>query len=358
MTSKSNTILRHILNEIRKSSLSSRSHSKKVISWIEDHRLRSKSAKALVFILPTRGCSWALSGSGGCSFCGYLYDNPKQTNFDEMTDQFKLILKEKLTDDQILSVKLFTSGSILDPKEVPEHVLLTLMEELALYSQIQEVVLESRPEYVNKDILNKIFQFLDPSVVEIAIGLESANNKILRDSINKGFFWEDFAQASSTVLSSGANIKTYLIFKPLFISEYDSIIDSFTSVKKIVELGIDTISINSISIHRGTLLSTLFEEEKYRPPWLWSLFHVCRELKHAHPDLRIICEPIAAGKERGAHNCGTCDRLVSEALKNFTLSQKVEYLMQPISCSCKNEWKSYLFHQKVSKTEIKPLKPQ
>ena len=270
---------------IRQKQLKRRSKEKNLIAWVEDHRLRSGKGKALVFILPTKGCSWALSKSGGCSICGYLYDNPQNVDFESMISKFKETVKSKITSDSIYSVKLFTSGSILDKREMPDEVLQKMLEILNKYDQIKEIVLESRPEYVTPKKLDFISQTISPEKIEIAIGLESANDEILRNSINKGFYWANFEKATKNVLDKGMKVKAYLIFKPPFVSEYDSILDTLNSAEKCIKLGVDTISINAVAIHRGTYLNELFEKKHYRTPWLWSLVYICKEIKMKFPFL-------------------------------------------------------------------------
>ncbi len=336
------------IKEIREKSLGDRSHTRKVVHWVEDHRLRSGPGKAIVFILPTRGCSWALSKSGGCSICGYIYDNPKESDFDTMLETFKIKLQESIKESDIYSVKLFTSGSFLDFSEVPQDIQKRILEETSQYEEVKEIVLESRPEYVTEKALDTIAESTDISKVEVAIGLESADNDILMKSINKGFFWEDFEKAMLRITEAGARVKAYLLFKPPFVSEFNSIQDILQSVSKLNEIGVETISINAISIHRGTYLSHLFEKKHYRTPWLWSLLHLCNEIKSTYPHLRLICDVVAAGTQRGAHNCGDCDSKIIDALKKFTMSQSLEDISGDFECSCKIEWKSYLFEEKVT----------
>ena len=336
---------------IREQALQSRSHSRNVVNWEEDHRLRSGKGRALVFILPTRGCSWALSKSGGCSICGYIYDNPQQTDFDMIIDSFNKIVKNKIKENIDYSVKIFTSGSFLDTREVPVEVQSKILGELANYKEIKEIVVESRPEFVTSQVLENISNVVDISLIEIAIGLESANNKILKNSINKGFFWEDFKKATERILEIGARVKAYLLFKPPFVSEYDSINDMLRSVDKIVNLGVDTISINAVSIHRGTYLSQLFESNQYRTPWLWSLLFLCKNIKKKYNETRLICDVVAGGNIRGAHNCGDCDKQIIQNLKDFTMSQNIADLERDTFCSCLFEWKSNLLHEKIGISE-------
>jgi radical SAM enzyme (TIGR01210 family) len=336
------------IREIRDKALGERSHSRKVVHWVEDHRLRSGPGKAIVFILPTKGCSWALSKSGGCSICGYIYDNPQEPDFENMMKTFKEKLHDSIKDGENYSLKLFTSGSFLDISEIPEEIQKEILEEASQYREIVEIVLESRPEYVTEKIMQTIKESIDIEKIEIAIGLESANDDILKKSINKGFFWEDFEKAAARIFDVGAKLKAYLLFKPPFVSEYDSIKDILQSVSRLNKLGVDTISINAISIHRGTYLSIMFEKNQYRTPWLWSLLHLCKEIKSKYPDLRLICDVVAGGTQRGAHNCGDCDKQMTEALKQFVLSQNSEDLNNEFNCSCKTEWKSFLLQEKIT----------
>ncbi len=345
---KINPDFANTIREIRGKALGERSHSRKVVHWVEDHRLRSGPGKAIVFILPTKGCSWALSKSGGCSICGYIYDNPQEPNFENMMKAFKEKLHDSIKDGGNYSLKLFTSGSFLDISEIPEEIQKEILEEASQYREITEIVLESRPEYVTKKTMQTIKESIDISKIEIAIGLESANDDILKKSINKGFFWEDFEKAATRIFDVGAKVKAYLLFKPPFVSEYDSIKDIMQSVSKLNKLGVDTISINAISIHRGTYLSIMFEKNQYRTPWLWSLLHLCKEIKSKYPDLRLICDVVAGGTQRGAHNCGDCDKQMTEALKQFVLSQNLEDLNNEFKCSCKTEWKSFLLQEKIT----------
>ncbi|MCE7741266.1 MAG: archaeosine biosynthesis radical SAM protein RaSEA [Candidatus Heimdallarchaeota archaeon] len=349
---KINPALSSMVREIRENSLKERQHSRKIVNWVEDHRLPTGAGKALVLILPTRGCSWALSKSGGCSICGYIYDNPLQPDYDIMLHSFKEILTQKIEKDLKYSLKLFTSGSFLDTREVPLEIQKEMMKEAAKYDQIEEIVLESRPEYVTESVLDNIAEHIEISKIEIAIGLESANNAILQNSINKGFFWEDFVKATNRIKDKGARVKAYLLFKPPFISEFDSINDILESVSKVADLGVNTVSINAMSIHRGTFLSQLFEKQLYRTPWLWSLLHLCQEIKQKFPDMRLICDVVAGGSERGAHNCGECDKEIISILKKFVLNQDSSALKEEVTCSCKTEWRSFLFSEKISNSEI------
>ena len=70
-----------------------------------------------------------LSGSGGCSVCGYLYDNPQHPDPEMIKSPFSEILKNKLSHDEEYSVKIFTSGSFLDINEVSPDTQKSILQE-------------------------------------------------------------------------------------------------------------------------------------------------------------------------------------------------------------------------------------
>src|SRR5512137_2120484 len=85
-----------------------------VSCWSEKDILGNKVVDAFVIIFKTRGCSWALES--GCSMCGYFYDSIwSDVSNKELLQQFKFALKRYKGEK---FVKIFTSGSFLDDKEI------------------------------------------------------------------------------------------------------------------------------------------------------------------------------------------------------------------------------------------------
>ncbi len=51
---------------------------------------------------------------------------------------------------------------------------------------------------------------------------------------------------------------------------------------------------------------------------------------------------IAAGQDRGAHNCGKCDETVGGYLKKYKATQDKKWLAEcwdKVECSCRAEWR-------------------
>ena len=241
--------------------------------------------------------------------CGYWNDRadgeiqPEHywQQFSSVMEKFKDILTDN---DHSIVFKMFTSGSFCDTNELDLELQLRILRTLSQYSNIKEIVIESRPEYLNSTILTRYREIISTQYLEIGIGIESSSDYIRTDIINKGFKWEQVVKAVERVHSYGFGVKAYLLFKPPFLSEYAAIMDLTKSIRDCVKLGVETISVNPTNIQQNTICSVLAAHNQFRSPWFYSLFWV---IKHAltQSDLsktRILCDPSAAGKDRGVHN--------------------------------------------------------
>jgi hypothetical protein len=336
-----NYIITDEMKVIRKKELEFRKKYKPVKKWIESCRLlNGKISHALVFILPTRGCSWALK-DGGCTMCGYIYDNPIEPTLEElknMISQVKKIIMEKKKEHEFEVIKIFTSGSYLDTFEIPIEIQKELLEFISHVPGIDEITIESRPEYVTPEALDMLDEVSQIVHIEIAIGLESASDQVRENSINKGFSWEDYLLAVKKINNSYCTSKAYLLLKPPLLSENAAINDIVESVDKLSELNVESISLNPMNVQRGTWISREFDRENYRPPWLWSVVFLLRKMVITLPNTRIICDPTSGGRERGAHNCGKCDKEILNLISEFSLTQDPSVFNKVPICDCLNEW--------------------
>jgi radical SAM enzyme (TIGR01210 family) len=62
-------------------------------------------------------------------------------------------------------------------------------------------------------------------------------------------------------------------------------------------------------------------------------------IERVHPaEGRLIVHPTAAGKIRGAHNCGKCDREVGAAIERYSVSMDIAEFTG-LDCECKKRWR-------------------
>ncbi|MFX1537448.1 MAG: archaeosine biosynthesis radical SAM protein RaSEA [Promethearchaeota archaeon] len=317
-----------------------------VATWTEETPLISKRGMPVlsqVIILSTRGCEWALSDHGGCSMCGYINDSSRR-DIDQsliLKQITKALDKHAPPDNKTVRVvKIFNSGSFFDDKELYPQTRHQILRQLAKNPEIQEVAVESRPEYINEEKLNAALDILGEKKLIIGIGVESTSDRIRIECINKGFTFYDIKKATSLIIDRGAFVKAYLLLKPPFLTEIESLWDTYRSVKVLNELKVQAISLNPCTVQKGTLVEKLFRRGQYRPPWLWTVLESLKNNLQKFPHIKILCEPTGVGSLRGSRNCGKCDKVVAQIIKEISLHQKIT--VEEPSCGCKDIWREVI----------------
>ncbi|MDH3365853.1 MAG: archaeosine biosynthesis radical SAM protein RaSEA [Thermoplasmata archaeon] len=293
--------------------------------WKEKENVDGKIVDAGVVILRTSGCAHSING--GCTMCGYNIESQENIDTGDLLAQFN---KASADMEGISFLKLYTSGSFLDEREIPADVrnhVLTWCKD-----RDSRLLFESRTEFVTEEMMDAVNGIHDD--LEIAVGLESSNDKVLKYAINKNMTVADYDNAADIIKKAGAKLRAYVLLKPPFLTEAEAIEDAIATAKH-AALKSDTISINPVNIQRGTLVERLWKNWAYRAPWLWSVVEVLNSC--ADVDRKVVCDPTGGGKERGAHNCGGCDSKILESIKEHSTSQKRSKIDGPV-CSCRDLW--------------------
>ncbi|MEE8167458.1 MAG: archaeosine biosynthesis radical SAM protein RaSEA [Candidatus Hydrothermarchaeales archaeon] len=286
-----------------------------------------------VIILPTRGCRWGRTS--GCTMCGYVYDSDPSSSQGELVKKFEEAIGRL---QGVEYLKIFNSGSFFDPKELSSN---TRQKILSMVNGrgIRRVQVESRPEFLEDKALGEAKEASEAEL-EIGLGLETTNDDIRRDCINKNATLEDFKEAIDLCRRSDILVKAYLLLKPPFLTEREALRDAVNSAVEAQALGASRISFNPVNIQRGTLVEYLWKRGEYRPPWLWSVLEVLKETA-TKIKVPVLSHPTAAGRARGAHNCGRCDSEVRDAVMNFSITQDAKFLNGP-ACDCIDIWMDHL----------------
>jgi radical SAM enzyme (TIGR01210 family) len=262
---------------------------KPVSVWKELDRLRGTPEKTMVCIFRTTGCAWYKFTA--CSMCGYFNDTSPDIVDENLMKQVDS-LYDSLNDINVL--KIFTSGSFLDPNEVHPVVRDYFIDRIR--GKIDKLLVESRTEYIKSETL---VPFKKAGIdLRIAIGLESADDYIMKYSVNKGSTLKKFIDAAKILQKEKIELRTYLLFKPPFISEKMAIEDIEKSVATVAPYSTD-ISINPMNIQKNTLVEKLWKRGLYRPPRLYSLAKLLVDLGDKYP---VLSYPTGGNKERGVHN--------------------------------------------------------
>ncbi|MEI6103160.1 MAG: archaeosine biosynthesis radical SAM protein RaSEA [Methanothrix sp.] len=290
-----------------------------VTVWRSQDLQDGRTAESLTMILRTVGCRW-----NRCTMCGYAGEGAPASALD-LIAQFECAMERSSMDLSV--VKIYTSGSFLDPAEMPVQARDEILKRLKALG-IKKLVIETRPEYVTAQTVEICLTCLP---TEFAIGLETANDLIRENAIKKGFTFQDFADASEAVHRQGGRVKAYLLLKPPLLSEGQAMRDAIASARAASDHA-DILSLNLCNVQRNTVVERMWERGEFRPPWLWSALEVLKSVPGP-----IVCDPVGAGTRRGPHNCGVCDDGVAEAIRTHALSQDVAPF-HTLDCPCKSTW--------------------
>lgn len=307
--------------------------------WSEKDVLDGRVVDAYVIILRTRGCTWTLSS--GCTMCGYFNDSMlSAVSEKDLLSQFENAL-QGYKNEKI--VKIFTSGSFLDPSEIPIPVQQQILT--TLNNTAEKISVESRPEYITEKSLEAIQKNIPLKEFEVGIGLETSNDLVREKAINKGFMFQDFKKAAVLLKKHKAHVKTYVLLKPPFLTEKESLNDCINTAKDSAPYT-DLLSLNPTNIQRHTVVEYLWNRNQYRPPWLWSIVAFLQQSKTI-TDAFVKCDVVGGGSIRGAHNCGICDKKVVHAIEEFSLTQDNE-VFSDLSCRCQEQWRDQLDMESLS----------
>ncbi len=296
---------------------------------------------AATVILRTKGCEWWWKS--GCTFCGYFNDVRDDVTSEDLHAQWEFAKKRTNDFEDCQMVKVYTSGTFFEDKENPSDWQETVLTET--YEKGLHLIVEAQAHLCKEEKIRWVAD-KHPGCT-VAIGLEAYDDAVLRFNCNKGFNTKQWHRAVNILRENGLRVKSYLLFKPPFMSEGDAIRQTSEWIRSVAPLS-DEISINPMNIQKRTIVDRIHRAREYRPPWLWSLVEM---IKNVHDDVRpvsaenasegcrIIVHPTAAGMVRGSHNCGECDREVAAAIERYSVSADIQDF-DDIECECQNIWKN------------------
>ncbi len=309
---------------------------KPLAAWRGKDRYDGQILDTLTVIFRSGGCSW-----NRCRMCGYRHERYPDLPRDELAE--RLIrqvrwVKENFRDDDYQMLKIFTSGSFLDPEEVPPAARRAVAE--AFRGKL--IIAETRPEYVDAEALEEFRDGMDTGAwarpLAVAMGLETTNDALREKRMDKGFTYADFLRAAEIAHAAGTDVKAYLMMKPPFLTEREARDDMIRSIRDVAPVA-ESISMNLCTVQARTEVERLWNQQAFRPPYLWSVLDVLIQ-----SPVHILCDPVGGGQTRGPHNCGACDGPIVKGIGDYSLTGDVELLrvLAETECGCREEWEFVL----------------
>lgn len=305
--------------------------------WREKDFWDGKARPTLTLILRTRGCTWDYQH--GCTMCGYFVETAhRKVTAEQLGAQWERALAER-REEEVL--KIYTGGNFLDPAEVMPEVQRAIVARAA--ESFRLIIVESRPEYCEEARLRELADLCAPhgARLMIAIGLESSSDEVCDKAINKGYGFSQFVEAAQTCRRVGVGVKAYLLLKPPFLTEDETVEDIVRSIRDAAPHS-DIVSVNPTNVQKHTLVESLWKQREYRTPWLWSVVEVLQRGR-AFAEGRVLkSDPVGGGSIRGAHNCGRCDAELIRLIDGWNETQDPAFLdtAEKVECRCRNVYRT------------------
>jgi len=296
-----------------------------------------KAMPRLTLLLPGKGCEWAKK-TGGCTMCAFgkrALEIGKRFSSKDLLSLYEIaiILTQK---DQPFNLSIYNGGSFLNDSEISPEVQLEICRKFYDHPSLKKLLVESRVEFITSKKIQSIKNILKEKTLVIGIGLEAENDKIRNVYIRKGLTKKDYERTVQILKENGVRVLTYVFIKPIYLTEKEAIEEAIKTVEYAFKVGTDEVALESAFVQRGTLMEKLFQENKFKPPWLWSIIEVIKKT-HNLGSVQIggfedEPSPIAIPS-----NCPRCSSKIKSLLQQYRETHDIN-LFNNLKCDCRKLW--------------------
>lgn len=294
------------------------------------------SHKRLVIYLLSQGCDWALRNAHGCTMCGHLAKQTRRLAIPAGDHQRQFFSVFDTTDwSRYPILNLYNNGSFLNEAEIPATERRAIVRAIGANPHIRMVVFESRPEFVREDVVQELREWLPGKHVELAIGLETIDDRRRAVCINKGFTLRQYDRAAA-IVAKHLKLRTYVLLKPPFLSEAEAAGDAVMTIRHAFSTGSATVSLEPCTIQAFTLAEYLSACGLYQSPWLWTIVEVLRQTARLGK-LVVGMFQFYPAPTLVPHNCEACNERVLAQLRQYNRTLDLA-AFEGSNCDCRSAW--------------------
>ncbi len=288
----------------------------------------------LVFFLPV-GCFWART-LGGCFHCGF------QDVINEITRKYYCNLIEivkveykKYLNINIKRVFFYVGGSFFEIKDEVQDEILNFIN---TQTMIRDIYIESRPEFITKENIQRLKFLLQDKNLIVAIGVETYNEKVRNEVLSKGISNNSFELAMHILQSENIKALVYIFIKPPIknITDKKAYDETLKSIEFVIEKGASYIELKSGCIMYNTKVYELYKVGRYTPLNIWTVNKLLIEANERDKDVPIrlgvfseIFSTIDVPK-----GCILCDEFLKEKLQLYRETMDSKVLIKHTTCYC------------------------
>ena len=296
---KVNPILRKIMQKVYHDRMALSSD---ILTHVRMEIVNDKSFCEVWFM--TKGCSH--DAKGGCTMCNY--GKGCEVEERKVLEELKLRLSDLPTELEELIVT--PTGSMLDDEEVPVSMRKAIFE-LLKNTQCENFYIETRVDSITEEKLKLLKESVRAGKIYVEVGVECADDWVLRNLVNKNMTLQDLRKSVRMIHKAGMYVCGNVGIGIPFLNERTNLTLAVSSVRKLLDMGMDSIVLFPYHVKPGTLSFRLWERGLYECCSLWGIPEVLNhfdseELQRIHiswyrnyytDKKKILCSPRVARED-------------------------------------------------------------
>ncbi|MBU0460131.1 MAG: hypothetical protein KKH52_02240 [Nanoarchaeota archaeon] len=298
----------------------------------------------LMLVLRTPPCEY-----NQCTMCGFDNNAGKNIRLQNIQRQYQNGIEGEDFSD-IRRIDFPTAGSFYNDRELSPESRNYLFSEVSRLP-VDSVMVETRVDYLTEEKVRESKSYLrEDQSIELAIGLESADDNVRNKVLRKGLSKKSFERFADICRNTDSQLLAYVLIKSPTLSEAEAVEDAVQTADYVYrianERGIKArVAFKPMFIPEGTELEEQYLNGEYQLPKLWTTVETVKrtaELASYQPNsifVGMFDEDLSG--DRFSSNCDECNSEVVETLKRFNGTQDLSEL-ERLSCECKPEWEQFL----------------
>ena len=294
----------------------------------------------LMLVLRTPPCEY-----NKCTMCGFGNNASRNIRLQNIQRQYQNGIAGVDFSD-IARIDFPTAGSFYNDRELSPESRNYLFSEVSKLP-VSSTMVETRVDCLSEEKVRESKSHLRPDqTIELAIGLESADDRIRNSILRKGLSKSGFERFADICKKTDSRLLAYTLIKSPTLTEAEAIEDAVKTADFVYKVANDRgikarVAFKPMFIPANTELEKQYLSGSYKLPKLWTTIEAVKRTiglgSHQPNSIFVGMFDEDLSGDRFSSNCGECNPRVVEALKRFNGNQNISEL-ERLSCECKSDW--------------------
>lgn len=211
-------------------------------------------------------------------------------------------------------VAIYNDGNFFADNEIGPNLRNSILDMVASYG-CSMLMVESLPAFVTAELIDVSLVRLGSVRLCVAFGLQSVNEQVRKFATNTPLYYNDFVRCTELLAQREALCKVYLLIKPPFLTEPETVADVAASANAVSGLVVHDLSLCPCRVVPGTVAHDLLQIGQYTPPRLSTIGHCVAAAQASGVPTRVSLVNISTADADGlvSQGCIHCqDRILNQ----------------------------------------------